>query len=112
MVINNTKKTYPQDLANFRILPAIKAEVARRLSEEGYTNVAIAEILDSTPSCVSQYINKHRGNKYDLPENLDEMFSEFINVLKEDNSDEILFYGITQICNEIMRQHYNWDKLD
>ena len=112
MVVNKNQKTYPHEFATWKVLPAVKAEVARRLSKEGMNLREISELLSSTRSCISQYLTGARGNGFDIPQDLDPMFTEFVNVLKKDNSDDILFYGTTQICNEIMRQHYNWDKLD
>lgn len=112
MVINKGQKVYPHELATWKIMPAVKAEVARRLSGEGYSNAEISRLLDSAQSCISQYIHGQRGNGFEIPKSVDPMFREFINMLKKDNSDEVMFYGVAQICNEIMRQHYGWDKLD
>ncbi len=111
-MVGKNQKVYPHEFANWKILPAVKAEVAKRLSAEGYTNKDIAKILSAAPSCISQYINGSRGNGFQIPKSVDPMLNEFVEILKGNNSDGILFYGITQICNEIMRQHYAWDKLD
>ncbi len=49
------------------ILPAIRNEIVKELSERQYKQKDIAKFMKLTTACVSQYISKKRGNKYKLP---------------------------------------------
>lgn len=110
--MNKNQKVYPHEFATWKILPAVKAELARHLNEDGLSVEEIADILEATKSSIYQYLRGERGNGYEIPEAITPMFKSFIQMLKQDSSDDILFFGITQICNEVMRQHYGWDDLE
>lgn len=112
MITNRNQKIYPYEFATWKILPAVKAELSRRMLEDGLKVKDICEILGATSSSVYQYLRRERGNNFDIPETMDPMFKTVIKMLKNDSSDDVLFYGVTQICNEIVRQHYGWDSLD
>jgi hypothetical protein len=43
------------------ILPNIRSELAKKLSEKGLSQKEIAKKLDITQAAVSQYVNKKRG---------------------------------------------------
>lgn len=112
MVINKNQKVYPHELATWKILPAVKAELARKLNEDGMSVEEIANLLEATKSSIYQYLRGDRGNQFDIPVDVDPMFHALIGMLKEDGSDDVLFFGVTQICNEVMRMHYGWNSLE
>lgn len=55
-------KVSPSEIIYWEILPSIRKEIVFCLKDEGLKQSQIADILEITPSAVSQYINKKRGD--------------------------------------------------
>lgn len=47
-----------------RLLPALRAAVAQRLTDRGYTQEEVAELMGLTQPAVSQYCSMKRGRAY------------------------------------------------
>jgi len=51
------------------VLPEVRAELARQLVKDGFSQKKAAEKLGLTPAAVSQYLSKKRGEKARLSRN-------------------------------------------
>jgi predicted transcriptional regulator len=56
----------PCETAVWYLLPVVKSELAKELSDRGMSQKKIAEVIDVTQAAVSQYISKKRGSKMKL----------------------------------------------
>jgi len=60
---------YPHEFIARTAISSVKAEIAKSLNSNGFSQKDIAELMDSQISAVSQYINGQRGSSYPLSEN-------------------------------------------
>ncbi len=56
----------PCETAVWYLLPVVKSELAKNLSDRGMSQKKVAEVIDVTQAAVSQYISKKRGGKMKL----------------------------------------------
>ena len=53
---------YPHEFIARTAISSVKAEIAKSLNSNGFSQKDIAELMDSQISAVSQYINGQRGS--------------------------------------------------
>lgn len=54
-------KTSPSEIIYWQVLPAIRREIVFQMKGEGLKQKEIADILELTPSAISQYLKSKRG---------------------------------------------------
>ncbi|MEI7827580.1 MAG: helix-turn-helix domain-containing protein [Euryarchaeota archaeon] len=82
------------------VLPAIRAEMAVRMRDEGISQAQIARILGVTPAAVSQYIKSKRGaagQDIEVLEVIDDFIEEYRNDVDE------LSAHLCDVCNRIQQ---------
>jgi hypothetical protein len=80
------------------VLPAIRAELAVRMRDEGINQARIARILGVTPAAVSQYVKSKRGTVGQDTEVL-AAIDDYIEKYKDD-PDELSAH-LCGVCNKI-----------
>jgi uncharacterized protein len=80
------------------VLPAIRAEVAVRMRDEGISQAQISRILGVTPAAVSHYIKSKRGAAGQDIEVL-EVIDEYIEKYRNDVNE--LSAHLCDVCNRI-----------
>ncbi len=80
------------------VLPAIRAEMAVRMKDEGMSQAQIARILGVTPAAVTQYVKSKRGTAGQDAEVL-EAIDNYLEEYKDD--PEELSVHLCDVCNEI-----------
>jgi predicted transcriptional regulator len=58
----------PCQVAHWYLIPAITAELSKRLAKMGMKQSAIAKVLGLTPAAVSNYLKSKRGSELKLSE--------------------------------------------
>ena len=93
----------PQELMSMFILPGIRNHIVKELKNEGLKQEFIAELLDVTPSAISQYLKDKRGCEVEFCDK----FSKKIKVVVKDLSSsfgddmDINKYLVFKIVNEL-----------
>ncbi|MGD0327623.1 MAG: helix-turn-helix domain-containing protein [Halobacteriota archaeon] len=80
------------------VLPAIRAEMAVRMKEEGISQAQIARILGVTPAAVNQYVKSKRGTAGQDTEVL-EVIDDYLEEYKDDPG--ALSVHLCDVCNKI-----------
>jgi hypothetical protein len=80
------------------VLPAIRAEMAVRMKEEGISQAQIARILGVTPAAVNQYVKSKRGTAGQDTEVL-EVIDDYLEEYKDD--PRALSVHLCDVCNKI-----------
>ena len=80
------------------VLPAIRAEMALRMKDEGISQAQIARILGVTPAAVNQYIKSKRGAAAQDSEVL-KVIDEYIEEYK--GEPDALAAHLCDVCNTI-----------
>jgi len=80
------------------VLPAIRAEMAVRMRDEGISQAQIARILGVTPAAVNQYVKSKRGAAGQDVEVL-EVIDDYIEEYKGD--PDKLSEHLCDVCNKI-----------
>jgi len=80
------------------VLPAIRAEMAVRMKEEGISQAQIARILGVTPAAVNQYVKSKRGTAGHDTEVL-EVIDNYLEEYKDDPG--ALSVHLCDVCNKI-----------
>jgi len=75
------------------LLPALGAELAKEMKEDGMTQNEIAEKLGVTPSAVSQYLKKKRGSEIKFGTKSAKMVKQLAKSLKNGTG------CISSVCN-------------
>jgi predicted transcriptional regulator len=103
---------YPHEFIARTAISSVKAEIAKSLNSNGFSQKDIAELMDSQISAVSQYINGQRGSGYPLSENTLTLVSAVSEAIRNEPSAELLKFGVYQICNKIIEEEfgYSFDK--
>ncbi len=83
----------PQEIMHWEVIPSIRNQLVKELKELGYNQEKIAEILEITPSAVSQYIKGKRGNHVE--------FCEDFNADVK-NSAKLIYENKSSAFNEIV----------
>jgi uncharacterized protein len=92
---------FPCELVVWKILPAIKAQIARNLKEKEMKQKDIAKVLDSTEAAVSQYLSGKRASEFKIPARMNDMLEIVSKAVAEGKNPKVLQYGICQVCKEI-----------
>ena len=92
---------FPCELVVWKILPAIKAQLARNLKETGMKQKDIAKVLDSTEAAISQYLSGKRASEFKIPLEMNEMLQVVSKAVAEGKNQKVLQFGICQVCKEI-----------
>lgn len=80
------------------VLPAIRAEMALRMKDEGISQAQIARILGVTPAAVNQYIKSKRGTVGQDTEVL-KVIDDYLEEYKDDT--RALSTHLCDVCNKI-----------
>lgn len=94
---------FPCELVVWKILPAIKAEIARELKRSGLKQKEIAKLLGVTEAAISQYFSKKRAKDFKVPREFKEMLSTVARHVKESEAKSVLMFGVCQVCKEVRR---------
>ena len=85
-----------------RVLPAIRAEIARVIiSERGRTQQEAAEVLGLSRAAVSQYLSEKRGAEVDFSEDAQEEIRKFTLQLLMGLSPAEQVAGMCNICKYV-----------
>lgn len=85
-----------------RVLPAIRAEIARIIiSERGRTQQEAAEVLGLSRAAVSQYLSEKRGAEVGLSEDTQEEIRKFTFQLLQGLSPKEQVAGMCNICKYV-----------
>jgi predicted transcriptional regulator len=85
-----------------RVLPAIRAEIARVIiSERGRTQQEAAEVLGLSRAAVSQYLSEKRGAEVDFSEGAQEEIRKFTLQLLMGLSPAEQVAGMCNICKYV-----------
>jgi len=88
----------PCEDAIWYVLPQIRADLAKELVKKGVAQKDIADLLDITPSAVSQYINKKRAGKVKMPANYPKMIAEEAAELKDSEDTTQVMKLLCKCC--------------
>jgi predicted transcriptional regulator len=80
------------------VLPAIRAEMAIRMRDEGISQAQIARLLGVTPAAVNQYVKSKRGTAGQDTEVL-EVIDDYIEQYRDDPDQ--LSTHLCDVCNKI-----------
>lgn len=85
-----------------RVLPAIRAEIARTIiSEHGRTQQEAAEVLGLSRAAVSQYLSEKRGAEVDLSEDAQKEIRKFALQLLQGLGPKEQVEGMCNICKYV-----------
>ncbi|MBU0763173.1 MAG: helix-turn-helix domain-containing protein [Candidatus Altiarchaeota archaeon] len=93
----------PCEDALWYTLPKIRADLAKELVSKGLSQKDVAEKLGVTPSAISQYLHKKRGDSSAAPEGYGKMITEAATDILE-SSDESKVMGLVCRCCALSRK--------
>ncbi|MCX6694915.1 MAG: helix-turn-helix domain-containing protein [Candidatus Altiarchaeota archaeon] len=91
----------PCEKALWYTLPRIRAELAKELVKKGVSQNEAAEKLGITPSAVSQYLHKKRGEHTKLSAQEKTMIEKAAKEIMEVGSEKVVSKLICQCCRKI-----------
>lgn len=87
-----------------RVLPAIRAELARSMIvEHGKNQQEVAEILSLSRAAVSQYLNDKRGAEVDFSEEAQHEIQNFASKLIRGMNSREQVAGMCNVCKFVQR---------
>lgn len=87
-----------------RVLPAIRAELARSIiNDHGKNQQVAAEILGLSRAAVSQYLNDKRGAEVDFSDGVQQEIQDFASKLVEGMSSKDEVAGMCNVCKFVQR---------
>ncbi|WMW21946.1 transcriptional regulator [Methanolobus mangrovi] len=87
-----------------RVLPAIRAELARcMICEHGKNQQEVAEVLELSRAAVSQYVNDKRGAEVDFSEEAQQEIKRFAASLLEGMKSREQVAGMCNVCKFVQR---------
>ncbi len=95
-------KYLPQEVTLYYLIPSIRREMSLYLKEKGFSNKKIAEILNITPSAVSQYL-KNKRSKFYFDENFKKKIYQKTEMLLKSNTK----ISSIKILNELIEEAKN-----
>jgi len=98
---------YPHEFIARTAIHSVKAGLAKELKTRGISQKEIAKLMNSQVSAISQYVNGQRGGSYELSENVMNLLSAVAEAIHEEPTEELLKYGVSQICNKIIEEEEN-----
>ena len=99
---------YPHEFIARTAIHSVKAELAKELKTRGISQKEIAKLMESQVSAISQYVNGQRGGSYELSENVMSLLTAVAEAIHEEPTEELLKYGVSQICNKIIEEEYGY----
>lgn len=82
-----------------KVLPAIRATIATKLSEKGFSGREIAKIMGVSPTAVTYYIHKARGKYKITDRKVEKELEKFANALAKGNlTEEEKTQELCKIC--------------
>ena len=100
---------YPHEFIARTAIHSVKAGLAKELKTRGISQKDIARLMNSQVSAISQYVNGQRGGSYELSENVMNLLSAVAEAIHEEPTEELLKYGVSQICNKIIEEEYGYN---
>ncbi len=92
----------PCEQALWYVLPQIRADLTRELVKQGLKQKDVAKLLDITPSAVSQYLHKKRGNKKKMPPGYNDEIVEISKRLRETADDAEISMMMCRCCKKAL----------
>ena len=91
---------FPCEIIVWKVLPAIRSQLAVELAKQGLPQREIAKKLDITEAAVSQYINKKRAQEFKIDEKLVKDFTEAAKKLSEDSTPQKMMEESCRLCKD------------
>ncbi len=91
----------PCEVVVMHILPSIRAELAKKLVEDGHSQQQVSEILNVTPAAISQYLSGKRGYEIDFDKDVSEEIGKAAGNIKnmnEKNEEYDKLFTFSEIC--------------
>jgi hypothetical protein len=89
----------PCEIIVWDILPSIRSELAKKLSEKGLSQKEIAKKLEITQAAVSQYVNRKRGCEIEFKRDVISAIEKLVDDMIE--GDVNLIPRICEICMRV-----------
>ncbi len=87
-----------------RVLPAIRAELARcMIREHGKNQQEVADVLGLSRAAVSQYLNDKRGAEVDFSEEAQQEIKSFASSLLDGMKSRDQVAGMCNVCKFVQR---------
>ena len=91
-----SKLHYPQEIEVWFIIPAIHRSLAQRFKEHNLSQKKIAQILEVTEACVSQYLSGIRGTKVTFSDSIQKEIADAADRVHFDGAE--VFREVQKIC--------------
>lgn len=91
----------PCEIVVQRVLPAIRAELARIMLEEGLPQQQVANRLGLSKAAVSQYVSAKRGKDISFPAEIEEKINELAKSLIGDMTPNDAVSNLCAVCKGI-----------
>ena len=88
----------PCEEAIWYTLPKIRADIAKELVKSGMSQKEVADKMEITPSAVSQYLSKKRGNQMKMPADYDKLLKKAALEIKESGDMEVIQQILCRCC--------------
>lgn len=90
----------PSEVKARFVIPAVRKELSKKMSEKGLSQTEIANELGLTQSAVSQYLrNKRAVSKLEINPDLDNEMELSVNKIMDSNSGSTAALEIMRICD-------------
>jgi predicted transcriptional regulator len=94
---------FPCEIIVWKVLPAIRAQLAMELAKQGLSQKEIAKKLDITEAAVSQYINKKRAQEFKIDDSFVKEFAEAAKKLSEGSNPQKVMEQSCKLCRDMRR---------
>ena len=94
----------PQELEVWYVLPAIRKELARNLVVLGLKQKGVAEILDVTEACISNYFKSKRAMEIKFDSNIKSLIH--VSALRLFKGESCFIKEVQKICNAFKEGEY------
>lgn len=91
----------PCEIVVQKILPAIRAELARILIDEGLPQQQVASKLGLSKAAVSQYVSAKRGKEITFSQDIEERIQELAKSLVEELAPNEAVSNLCAVCRGI-----------
>lgn len=91
----------PCEIVVQKVLPAIRAELARILLEEGLPRQQVANKLGLSKAAISQYMSAKRGKDVSFPSEIDEKINELARNLAGSLTGDDAVSNLCNVCKNI-----------
>ncbi len=88
----------------WKILPAIKARLAKDLKAKGMSQKKIAQVLDLTEAAVSQYLSGKRAKGLEFDPVMNADIDAVADAIAKKKNKEVLTFGLCHLCNEAIKR--------